>query len=480
MLTAAAYLRKIYKKNTSNDIAAGDEKMEMVLNKGKELFSHRIFASLVLCLTVLFVNAGRKPSVDIAAGILLCMAGLTSKQPLKTDLRIFLMLTLYTVFGFASSYVVYGTIAKGYAAVQAVFPIVYLTASYLSDEERVLIRRLSVIFGFLLAFTGLAQFVYISLVHSAIRLGGIIGNPNQLGMLLVICYFAFIRSVECEREKHRYWVGIEPVMLAAIALTLSLGSIIAMEAGMFIILISKIRENGKKTIFMFAVRILAKINIGMGLGILLYAAASKSGMPWLAVPAFIYILIFAVNWKSLNCYLMKSHAVAVIIAVSTVVLGILIVAFRPSAGQTFAERVDMMRDGANYIFVNPLFGIGSYNWRHINTLSGGKIFGTAQIHNAFLHTGVELGIPAMLSLVIATAMNLLKKKNIYSRAADFAFFLHNLVDVVFFNTAITSLLIASNSEPEVKGRYVTQVLAKIIYAAFFSVLCVNLYWYIVN
>ena len=454
--------------------------MKIAVNKVKELIEHRIFIFIILGLAILFVNAGRKPSVDIASGILLCMAGITETRSVKVDSRIFVMLVLYTVFGFASSYIIYGTIAKGYAATHIIFPIMYLTMSYLSDDEQSLLRRLCIIFGFLLAFTGLVQFVYVSLVQSSIRLGGLIGNPNQLGMLLVICYFIFIRSVEHDREKNSLWVSIEPIMLSAIALTLSLGSIIAMEAGMLIILISKIRENGKKAVFMFALRILAKINIGMGLGILLYISAAKSGMPWLSLPVLIYILIFAVNWKRFNCYLMKSRLATAIIAASTVVLGMLIIMSRPSAAQTFTERIEMMQDGARYFSVNPIFGIGSYNWRHINTVSGGKIFGTTQIHNTFLHTGVEMGIPAMLSLAAIAITGLLKNKNIYARAADFAFFLHSLADVIFFNVGTTSLLIASNGEPSLKGRYVTPVLSKIIYAVFMAVSFVTLYWYIVN
>ena len=75
-------------------------------------------------------------------GIILCMTGMMQPAA-KVDLWILLPLIFYNVMSACSSYAVYGNFVKGFASTQSIFPVMLLLLSYLSAEERVLLKRLS-------------------------------------------------------------------------------------------------------------------------------------------------------------------------------------------------------------------------------------------------------------------------------------------------------------------------------------------------
>lgn len=453
--------------------------MKVLKFKLGELLNYRIEICLFFALIILFLNAGRKPGIDICVTVFLCAAGLTQGK-VKVDLYIIIPFIVYIIFGFASSYNSHGHIADGYTATHTVFPVICLLSSYLKGRSLKTFRRLCVYFSAVMALVGIGQFLYTALAHSAIRVGGIIGNPNPFGMFLVISYFIFIQCSEIQEKEHFLWRYIEPILLIALALTLSIGSFAVMAAGIFIIIIYRLYKTGAKETIDFALMLIAKVTMGMSLGLLLYISAARSGISWLCMPITLYITVFIYFWKEFEKYLNKHKFISVIITAFSLLAAVAVVLIRPSWAATLEERIEMIRSGFNYLKVNPLLGVGSYNWRHLNFLDSDKTFGTNHIHNAFINVGVELGIPAMLMLIIISVRFLVKQKSVFGGVATAVFIIHNLMDVVFFNVSVTAFLFAAEGELGYSGRYINGIAVKLIFAAFAAVSLYTLYWYIIT
>lgn len=453
--------------------------MKVLKCKLGELLDYRIEICLFFALIILFLNAGGKPSIDICVSIFLCAIGLTQDR-VKVDLYIIIPFIVYIVFGFISSYNAHGNIADGYTATHTVFPVICLLSSYLKERNLKSFRRICVYFAAVMALIGIGQFLYTSLAHSAIRVGGIVGNPNPFGMFLVISYFIFMQCSEIQEKEYFLWQYIEPILLIALALTLSIGSFAAMAIGIVIIIVYKFCKTNTRKAFDFAVTLVAKVTMGVSLGLLLYLSSSRSGIPWLCVPLILYIAVFIYFWKEFEKYLKKHKFMSVIITVLSLLAAIAVILIRPSWVATFKERIEMIYSGFKYLTVNPILGVGSYNWRHLNFLDSDKTFGTNHIHNSFINVGVELGIPAMLMLIIISVRFLLKRKSVFGGVATAVFIIHNLMDVVFFNVSVTAFLFAAESELRYSGRYISAIAAKLIFGGFAAVSLYTLYWYIVT
>lgn len=175
--------------------------MKVLKCKLGELLDYRIEICLFFALIILFLNAGSKPSIDICVSIFLCAIGLTQDR-VKVDLYIIIPFIVYIVFGFISSYNAHGNIADGYTATHTVFPVICLLSSYLKERNLKSLRRICVYFAAVMALIGIGQFLYTSLAHSAIRVGGIVGNPNPFGMFLVISYFIFMQCSEIQEKEY--------------------------------------------------------------------------------------------------------------------------------------------------------------------------------------------------------------------------------------------------------------------------------------
>ena len=116
------------------------------------------------------------------------------------------------------------------------------------------------------------------------------------------------------------------------------------------------------------------------------------------------------------------------------------------------ERLAMMRNGLGYIGVNPLLGVGPYQWRMLNLQDSDTYFNTWHIHNILIHVAVEMGLVAAAFLLAVAVRSLKKEKKAAQKAELAAFFFHNMIDTGFFYLGITSLLMLTASEPGIKGR----------------------------
>ena len=87
-----------------------------------------------------------------------------------------------------------------------------------------------------MATIGIGQFVMAAFSGSATRLSGLMGNPNAMGAMLALGWFAL---QSCLREENgpaleRFLRGLEFITLTALALTLSLGAFGALGIGVLV------------------------------------------------------------------------------------------------------------------------------------------------------------------------------------------------------------------------------------------------------
>lgn len=443
---------------------------------------HGFFVYLLFAVQIILtISCGR--AVIPVVGIVLCAVGFI-KGKTKVDLWVLVPLILYNVFSCTASYVAHGNIRTGTAYAHLIFPILYLMLSYLDDGDLRLLRRLCIVWIAFTALFGLAQFFYRVLVqHSVMRLKGIVGGPNAFGPFLVIGYFVFLGCIPKEvnptkRTGFRLWKSIEPIMLTTLALTLSMGSFAALGVGILAIFAVMVRREGLKESVQYICRLTARVCMGLAFGLLLYIAVGRTGKLWLCIPIAIYIAIFALYWDKFDRFLIVHKRMAALIAASGILLALAAMIIRPSFTETFLERLQMMRNGIHYIAANPLFGVGQGNWRGLNLYDADKYFNVNHIHNMFIHTGVEIGVAAMLMLLVITIRFFIKKKEMFSRAACSAFLFHCMVDTAFFITKIPVMLLITTFEPRSGAKTVKTAAVRAIFVVLAVIFACNLYGYL--
>lgn len=448
----------------------------------KEVQNQYIVACLFFTICVLALGGAGKVAIICALGIMLCAVGFL-QGAVTVDLWVLLPLIIYNLFSLISSWLTYGNIAEGYASIQVIFSVIYLFMAYLNENGIVLLKRMCVIFAAFVALSGIGKFVYDAIwLHSPARLGGWIGNPNGMGIFLVLAWFAYMNCIPNEEEYGvrylRWWKCIEPVIFIALALTLSMSSFAAMAVGIVAVLVAEMKKSGIKEAAVRGGRLLARLIIGLGLGILLYLAVSRVGQIWLYICLLPYIAAVIIKWEKLEQFLAEYSAVAMILSVLSLLFAVMLIIIRPSFTATFAERLDMMKNGVSYFKVNPIFGIGPSNWRQLNLYDSDMYFNVNHIHNAFIHVGAEQGLIAMAMLIVLAFRCLIKNKRLYARADWAAFIFHNMVDAAFFNIKITSLAIMSGGEPAQGGKRLNTFTTKIMFGVFAAILAYNFYWYV--
>ena len=231
-----------------------------------------LFALIILTLG----GTGSPVSIGIT-GIILCLIGLFQKT-IKVDLWIFLPLLLYVIFSLIPSYIAVNTPFSGYVYAQLICPIIYILATSLGEHDRTVLRSLALLYAAVISAVGILQFLVEGFKDTANRLGGIFDNANVMGIFLVMSLFSllmlksqanFANSLYRSLLKH-----LEPIFMCGIALTLSMGSFVAMAIGILVLAIYKIRTNSFSDAAIFLAEILTRASIGIGSGLLIYIAAT--------------------------------------------------------------------------------------------------------------------------------------------------------------------------------------------------------------
>lgn len=422
------------------------------------LTEHYFIALLFLALIALTMGGLGNVEVVSVMGAALCLAGCL-RGAMAVDLKILVPLLVFDVFSMASSLCTFGTIAEGFAPTQTIFTVLYLLMAYLDENERLLLRRLCILWVGGIASLGVAQFTIWALTDNVGRLSGVLGNPNALGIFLVIGWFALWAGCGGSGGLER----LEPVILAALALTLSMGSFLSMAVGLLVALLTNWRGAGLREAVSRTCHTLARATIGIGVGLLLYIAGRKTDNHYLCILLVLYLLTAALDWKAFSDFLRNCPKVAGAISVAGIAVTGVAIILRPSAVATFSERLEMMASGTQYILKSPLLGIGPYRWRLLDYNDGGTYFNTWHIHNLFLHIGVELGLIAMAALIIVAMRHFFKRGELNAKCGSAAFLLHCMIDTGFFYEAVPALMLLTVSRPREGGRQLGSLLSRVIF-----------------
>lgn len=410
-----------------------------------------------------FIGAGNLLVISVV-GLLLCLTGMLETTT-EVDLWIFIPLTLYTVLSLLSGYRTYGSTLDGLSTTQAIFPVIYLLTACLNNANRVLLKLLCTVWIGLIAAGGIVQFTIEAFLGTADRLSGLLGNPNATGILLVLGWFAQQSClIDLHGTQHSRLQSVLNalgfLMLAALALTLSIGAFGALAIGMIAMSIY-----GKEKASTFFCRA-AEVIFAIGSGILLYIAGDYAGTPWIALLMVFYLLAAAILQNALRQCLQDFRWLRVLILLVGVSGTAGLLFLRPNAVATFTERLTMIQHALRYLGREPLLGIGPYQWRRYNLQDADPYFNTWHIHNIFVHVGVELGLPAMGMLIFTAIRHACKRENKAQRGAFFAALIHNLMDTSFFYISTVPLLMMTAAKDERKTHTMHAVTVKCIFGAF--------------
>lgn len=402
-----------------------------------------ILVLLVLAQSSSAVNAG-------VWGTVICAIGLCRKEA-RVDLWGLVFLLVYSIFAMVSSLVASGSIAGIYPS-QLILPVAYMFACCLHKNEWLLLMRLATVGIGVFAGIGLLQCTWDAAVLGSVhRLGGVFHAPNGAGTLLMMGWFAVCGCMRNQASRWQWLSYLEPVVLTALGLTLSIGSILSLVAGVAIMLILERKEYTRKEMLQRILLLLARLSLGLGTGVLFYVLGSRTGVPQACLLALAELGILVFVWKRCVAGLREKPQWAGVIACLGICMAIAAIAVRPSATDTLAERFEMVQSGLRYAAENPLFGLGTYQWRLADLHDAGTYFGTWFIHNAYVHVAAENGIPAAVALILGLLRLWAKEPKGAFRGAYTAFLIHAVFDTSFFFTGITCFALAMAAEPTDAG-----------------------------
>ena len=438
------------------------------------LFDHYVFVLLILAQAAL-VQFGVANALSTGmVGILLCAAGLGLRRSARVDLWIAVPMAAYLALGMASAYMTFGNTVQGYPSTHVIFFAIYFIMACMNGGELRLLKRLNALWAGGAAAVSLGMFLLQALSGTAGRLGGLLRNPNALGIFLAVGGFAITACLEEDGEEdalNRALRRAEPLVLAALAMTLSMGSFLAMAAGILALLLEKKRRASWQEVIGYGFVVLAKASLCFAAGILMYVTARQTRIPWFCLFLLAWLLALAASWGTFERFLRTYRWAAMGLSGGGIAVAAAAVAIRPSALATFAERIEMMENGLGYLLFHPVLGLGPGQWREGEPYDGGKNFRTRPNHNFLIHIGVELGLIAMAMLVIVIVRHFRKT----GAPGAAAFLVHNLMDTSFFYCGITSLTLVSAGEPQKGGRTLGIAATRAVFvllAAHFAWCCV--------
>ena len=419
--------------------------------------------TLLVIIALSFIGVGNAIFV-CALGFVLCVALLT-KRSMKLDLWVFVPLLVYIVLSAAASLRVYGTVTEGYVCVQAILLVVYLAVASMDEREARFLRRASVVWLALAAAIGIGMFVVAAFGGVVSRLGWPLGGANALGIFMVIGWFA-LSGISGQGAVDRTLRHAEPLILAALALTLSLGSFGALVIGLVAMLLYSKRNRTWSAVFADAAVMVVKLVIGVGTGICLYLAPSWGDLPVFNIVTVMYLIALVAFWPALEVFLRAHMRITAPFAILGPIVALVAAFIRGSAPATFLERIAMIQNGISYLAVNPLLGVGPYQWRTLNMMDGDLYFNTWHIHNSLVHVVVELGIIAAIMLIVIAVRFFIKRREPEQRGAFIAFIIHNMFDTSFFFPVTASLLMVTAGSPRTTGALLYGMPVKLLAGVF--------------
>lgn len=394
-------------------------------------------ASLVI-LTCTGVIIGEAAGlVACLLGAMLCLVGLSMRSA-AADRWVLLPWLAFCALALASCWSAYGDLASGYVLWMLLFPVAYLLVGCANPRQRQALKRACCLWAVLCAGVGIIQFAWQVVAGGAVlRLSSLLGSPNAAGIFFVVGWLCLQGEqrdgvlAEGSQRLRRVLAHGEPLLLGALALTLSVGSLLALLVGAGVLVAACSRQHGARAGGLMALSFGARWALGGGAGLLAYAAASHGSAPGLSLLAIGYMALSALAWPSLRRLLEGSRVVSIGLSMGCVLVAAALVAFRPSAASTASERIAMMGSGLSYAGQAPWIGVGPLRWRALDLADGGLYFNTWHIHDLPIHVAAELGLPALLMLAVVVARAFAKLREPAALAILAAFCAHCLVDTSF-------------------------------------------------
>ena len=403
-------------------------------------------------------------------GCILCAVAFT-KGPVKVDLWGLAPMLIYLEFNAFSSLHIYGSVFNGYFNTQILHPVLYIVLAYLTDSEKLWLRRLCVLWFTFVSIVGIMQFVLLSLKGNVTRLETFLGNPNALGSFLMVGWFAAVSNAPDEQESGLLAAvlrRVEPLILAALTLTLCMGSFLSTIVGFLVLLGQKKRSCTWGELFSYAFRMTGRIILAVGAGFLLYFAMSLTGTRWLCALILLYLLALALLWPMADRFLRVYRWVGPVVTSTALLMAVPVLLLRANSIATFTERLQMMRNGLGYFFHDPLLGLGPFQWRYYNMADGDLYFNSWHLHNTLIHIGVEFGLVAFAMAVLLIVRRYQKGG---SELPGFtAFLAHNMLDTSYFYAGITAIVLFTTVNPGDRGRTLSRPAAGLFFAVFFAIL----------
>lgn len=422
-----------------------------------------LFAALVV---LTLIGIGTRMYISLI-GIAICIACLFRKE-VRIDWWIFLPLVAYVGMNMVSSYVAYGSILFGYGTLHLVFVTLYAASCCLRISEANLLRLLAVLWAALAAAIGIVAFVVLAFMTSPTRLDFVIGSPNSLGIFLVLSWFALqsCRMAKMDSRLLRFVERLEPVILLALGVTLSMGSIAALLIGLVVLGFSYGRsEHSAKEGALYVAKLLPKMLLSVATGVLMYMAAERAEAPILCTVILVYLVVMMLLWKRFTAFLANNTKMAIVLSVVALLCIPLFIFMRPSALATFGERLAMMQNGISYLLVDPIVGLGPMQWRGYNLIDSDMYFNTNHIHNAYIHVGVEFGLIAMIALIVITVRVFIKRYKQAQHGEDAAMLAHMLTDTGFFYVGVVGTFILTAGGSESPAKALSKIATKVLFAA---------------
>lgn len=453
------------KEHRSGKPRAAGKKTSALSKDGERPLSALVVVLFAALVVLTLIGIGTRMFISLI-GIAICIACLFRKE-VRIDWWIFLPLVVYVGMNMVSSYVAYGSILFGYGTLHIVFITLYAASCCLRIGEANLLRLLAVLWAGIAAAIGIVAFVVLAFMTSPTRLDFVIGSPNGLGIFLVLSWFALqsCRMAKMDSRLFRFVERLEPVILLALGVTLSMGSIAALLIGLVVLGFSQgHREHSAKEGVLCIARLLPKMLLSVAMGILMYMAAERAEAPILCTVILAYLVVMVALWKRFTAFLANNTKMAIVLSVIALLCIPLIIFMRPSALATFGERLAMMQNGISYLFVEPIVGLGPMQWRAYNLIDSDTYFNTNHIHNIYIHAGVEFGLIAMIALIVITVRVFIKRYKQAQHGEDAAMLAHMLTDTGFFYVGVVGTFILTAGGSETPAKALSKVATKILFA----------------
>ncbi len=388
----------------------------------------------------------------------------------QIDLWILLPLLAIPALGLLSILLNHLDFYTNYTLPFLALPVIYCVLSYCSQKERDALCKILIVWGALISIVSLSSYIIQAQHYHAARLSTIIGNPNTSGLVfafLLLCLLTYRKKWE---EIRSPLLCVEPVLITALCLTLSISSIASFGAGVIVYFFYQ-KITKKSPIASMVSSYICYFFIGFTIALLLYTAANYTDAPWFCIILGFYLIAVSLFWHSLVTLINQHLLFARIGSILSIAALLALLILRPNALLSFQDRLGMIADGLTYAGLNPLFGIGPLQWYHYNTMMSDTPFNTFFIHNVFIHTVVELGLFALLCLIVLVVRYGIKQRSALGLSLGTAFLLHSVVDTALFIPLVPLVFMVITAQPQERSIALSDTTIRIISALY--LLCLS-------